>query len=60
MTELSDLSPLQRIERCRALAADARREASLATGALREAYLIMANGWDNLADETEARLNREL
>jgi hypothetical protein len=55
MTEMSELPPLQRIERYRALAADARREAAACNGALRESYLLMARHWDILAKAVEAK-----
>ena len=56
MTEMSELPPLQRIDRYRALAADARREASACNGAMRESYLLMAHHWDILAKAVEAKV----
>ena len=54
MTEISELPPLQRIARYRALATDARREAAACNGAMRESYLLMAHHWDILAKAVEA------
>ena len=54
MTEMSELPPVLRIERYRALAADARREASACNGPMRESYLLMARHWDILAKAVEA------
>jgi len=53
VTELSELPPVQRVERYRALAADARREASACNGAMRESYLLMAHHWEILARAVE-------
>jgi hypothetical protein len=54
VTELSELPPVKRVERYRALAADARREASACNGAMRESYLLMAHHWEILARTVEA------
>jgi hypothetical protein len=53
VTELSELPPVQRVARYRALAADARREAAACNGAMRESYLLMAHHWDILARAVE-------
>ena len=55
MTELSELPPKQRVvERYRALASDARRQAAFCNGAMRESYLLMAHHWGILAKAVEA------
>jgi len=56
VTELSDLPPPARIQRYRDLAADARRQAAMAKGALRESYILMAEQWERLATELTATL----
>jgi hypothetical protein len=48
--EFANVPPSERIKHYRALADVARREAQKATGNLRQSYLLMAEGWDNLAD----------
>ena len=54
VTELSELPPKQRVvERYRALASDARRQAAFCNGA-RESYLLMAHHWEILAKAVEA------
>jgi len=54
VTELSELPPVKRVERYRALATDARREAAACNGAMRESYLLMAHHWEILARAVEA------
>ena len=59
VTELSDLPPLQRIERCRAFAAAARKNALRTEGHVRECYLLLAGSWDYLATDIEATIKRK-
>ena len=51
-----DLSPLDQVKRYRNLAADARREAETGPAAARGAYLLIAEQWDELANEIEANV----
>lgn len=54
MSELSNLSqlpPLERMQRYIDLAEDARREAERSSGVARSAYLTMAEQWERLATE---------
>ena len=60
MPELLDrLPPLQRVQRYRALAQDARQEAAGAKGALQESYLLTAERWEKLADVLEGSIAEE-
>ena len=54
LPELSQLPPLERMQRYIDLAEDARREAERSMGVARTAYLIIAEQWERLATE-EAR-----
>ena len=56
LAEYSHLPPEIRAKKYRDLAGDARREAALCKGALREAYLLIAAQWDHLAAEAEASI----
>jgi hypothetical protein len=58
VTALSDLPPIERIDRYRALASDARRQASACSGAMRESYLLMAHHWEILAKAVEGTASR--
>jgi hypothetical protein len=49
MTDIYDLPPKIRARRYLELAGDARREAAMAKGSVRESYLLLAENWDNLA-----------
>ncbi len=51
VTDLSHLTPVARARICLDLAADARREATVATGALRESCLLAAEKWERLAEQ---------
>ncbi len=53
MAEFEDLAPSQRAKRYRALAQDARNEAAAAKGSLRQSYLLSAEKWDKLAEESD-------
>ena len=56
MTEFDELWPLQRANRYRAMAEDARKEAATATGRVRESYLLWAKRWEKLAEKVERSL----
>lgn len=48
-----DISPRERADRCRAMAAEATRLARDSTGDVRAAYLTLASQWLALAEEVE-------
>ena len=56
MSEYSHLPPEIRARKYLELADDARREAALCKGALRESYLLIAVQWECLAAEAEASI----
>ena len=59
LTEFDQLPPLARTKRYRALAEDARRDASGVAGSVRESYLLSAEKWDKLAVEVERDADRD-
>ena len=59
MTELSELPLPMRAQRYLDLAADARRQAAMTKGALRESYLLMVAQWERLASELAATLDTD-
>jgi hypothetical protein len=56
VTDYSELPPALRAAAYRDLAGDARREASMCKGALRESYILIAIQWERLAAEAEASI----
>ena len=54
LTELSASAPAERARRYRELERAARQEAEQFQGSMREGYLIVANGWQKLAEAAEA------
>ena len=50
-SEFLSLSPHQRVAMCRAMAAEAERLASAASGEMRGSYVELATQWSQLADE---------
>ena len=54
LTVLSASSLSERARRYRELERAARQEAEQFVGSLRDGYLIVANGWQNLAEAAEA------
>jgi hypothetical protein len=60
VTDLSHLTPVARARICLDLAADARREATVATGALRESYLLIAESWERLAAQAVSEAGSNL
>jgi hypothetical protein len=53
VTGYSDLPPQQRIGRYKQLAKDAEMFARRASGEVRDAYLLLAQQWQKLADDLE-------
>ena len=49
--EFIRLSPIQRVAKCRAMAAEAERLAADARGEMRASYSTLATQWSQLADE---------
>ena len=59
MTENRELPPPERAKRYRAFAEDARKEAERVTDRkVREAYIIIAERWEDMAADVEQRLAR--
>jgi len=56
VTELSDLSPVERAKRYRALEAEVGSMAGRAEGDIRAGFLNIARSWGQLATELEATL----
>lgn len=56
VTDYSELPPALRAVAYRNLAGDARREAGMCKGPLRESYLLIAMQWERLAAEAEASI----
>ena len=54
LTDLSASAPAERARRYRELERAARQEAEQFQGSMREGYLIVANGWQKLAEAAEA------
>jgi len=55
--EISDLPLLERIQKYRDMAAEARRKsAATSTSFVRESYLVIAEHWEVLAVEAEFRI----
>ena len=52
----SQLPPSERIEKFRQLAFEAKREASLAKGAERDAFMDIAGAWQRLAQLAEVQI----
>jgi hypothetical protein len=59
LTELSKLPLPMRAQRYLDLATDARRQAAMTKGALRESYLLMVQQWERLASELAATLDTD-
>jgi hypothetical protein len=57
VSELSELPLAMRAQRYLDLAADARRQAAMTKGALRDSYLLMVEQWERMASELAAKLN---
>jgi hypothetical protein len=59
VTEYSDLPPRERAKKYRALASDARKEASyIKDRKAKEDYVIIAEGWDEMAAGIKRSLAR--
>jgi hypothetical protein len=56
MSGLFDLPPEQRAARFLALAGDARREAVMSKGAVRQSYILIAEQWERLAVEASSAI----
>jgi len=57
VTEISDLPHAKRVQRYLDLADEAQREARRTSGRIREAYLVIAERWMDLANETAKQFN---
>ena len=53
---LSELPPSERAQKYRQLAFEAKREASIAKGAERDAFMDIAGAWQRLAQLTEMQI----
>jgi hypothetical protein len=58
MADFSELPPVERAKRYRALASDARRDSESAQGAFRKSYLMIAEQFERLALAAEAEIAR--
>ncbi|MGH7484409.1 MAG: hypothetical protein ACREMY_02245 [bacterium] len=58
--EFSRLTPSERVNWCRQMAAEAERLAEAASPRVRTAYVELARQWSSLADEIERDLSRKV